>query len=80
MLSLRLWRGSLASERPAISDYRAHCKAIHRRNSLYTYQDYLDSMEGATRSGLMVAVEVISRADALAAASKKAKAAEAVAA
>merc|ERR1712241_1588758 len=29
----------------------------------YTYQDYLDSMEGATRSGLMVADEVISRAD-----------------
>eukprot|EP00548_Thalassiothrix_antarctica_P001398 CAMPEP_0194145534 /NCGR_PEP_ID=MMETSP0152-20130528/17488_1 /TAXON_ID=1049557 /ORGANISM="Thalassiothrix antarctica, Strain L6-D1" /LENGTH=548 /DNA_ID=CAMNT_0038845799 /DNA_START=208 /DNA_END=1854 /DNA_ORIENTATION=+ len=29
----------------------------------YTYQDYLDSMEGATRSGLMVADEIISRAD-----------------
>ena len=29
----------------------------------YTYQDYLDSMEGATRSGLMVADEVIARAD-----------------
>lgn len=29
----------------------------------YTFQDYLDSMEGATRSGLMVADEVISRAD-----------------
>ena len=29
----------------------------------YTYQDYLDSMEGATRSGLMVANEVIARAD-----------------
>merc|ERR1712195_447971 len=28
----------------------------------YTYQDYLDSMEGATRSGLMVADEIISRA------------------
>ena len=29
----------------------------------YTYQDYLDSMEGATRSGLMVADEIIERAD-----------------
>jgi zeta-carotene desaturase len=28
----------------------------------YTYQDYLDSMEGATRSGLMVADEIIKRA------------------
>eukprot|EP00967_Tisochrysis_lutea_P044042 scaffold53284_cov33-Tisochrysis_lutea.AAC.5 len=31
----------------------------------YTYQDYLDSMEGATRSGLMVADEIIARADKL---------------
>merc|ERR1719446_1833076 len=29
----------------------------------YTYQDYIDSMEGATRSGLMVADEIIARAD-----------------
>ena len=29
----------------------------------YTNQDYLDSMEGATRSGLMVADEIIARAD-----------------
>ena len=29
----------------------------------YTYQDYLDSMEGAARSGLMVADEIIARAD-----------------
>jgi len=29
----------------------------------YTYQDYLDSMEGATRSGLMVADEIVARAD-----------------
>ena len=44
----------------------------------YTYQDYLDSMEGATRSGLMVADEIIARADGpngLKAASVKAKAA-----
>jgi zeta-carotene desaturase len=33
----------------------------------YTYQDYIDSMEGATKSGLMVADEVIARADSLAA-------------
>lgn len=42
----------------------------------YTYQDYLDSMEGATRSGLMVADEIIARADGpngLAAKSKKAQ-------
>ena len=46
----------------------------------YTYQDYLDSMEGATRSGLMVADEIVARNDALAAASAKAAAKEAVAA
>lgn len=42
----------------------------------YTYQDYLDSMEGATRSGLMVADEIIARADGpdgIAAQAKKAK-------
>jgi len=33
----------------------------------YTYQDYLDSMEGATRSGLMVADEIVVRADKIAA-------------
>lgn len=31
----------------------------------YTYQDYIDSMEGATKSGLMVADEIIARADAI---------------
>jgi len=46
----------------------------------YTYQDYLDSMEGATRSGLMVADEIISRADELAAASAAEREGEAVAA
>jgi len=40
----------------------------------YTYQDYLDSMEGATRSGLMVADEIVARADRLAALAEKAKA------
>jgi len=38
----------------------------------YTYQDYIDSMEGATKSGLMVADEIIARADQIA---QKAKAA-----
>jgi len=45
----------------------------------YTYQDYLDSMEGATRSGLMVADEIIARADGpngLKAQSEKAKGAK----
>jgi len=46
----------------------------------YTYQDYLDSMEGATRSGLMVADEVVARADKLKALSDKAKQAQPVAA
>merc|ERR1719247_908505 len=31
----------------------------------YTYQDYIDSIEGATKSGLMVADEVIARADSI---------------
>merc|ERR1719217_632154 len=44
----------------------------------YTYQDYLDSMEGATRSGLMVADEVVARADKLKALSDQAKRAQPV--
>lgn len=39
----------------------------------YTYQDYIDSMEGATKSGLMVADEVIARAEELAAQARNAK-------
>ena len=31
----------------------------------YTYQDYIDSMEGATKSGLMCADEIINAADAI---------------
>jgi len=46
----------------------------------YTYQDYLDSMEGATRSGLMVADEIVARADRLADLSAQAKPKETVAA
>merc|ERR1719488_98280 len=45
----------------------------------YTFQDYIDSMEGATKSGMMAADEIIAAADAIAAASKAARA-EAVAA
>ena len=37
----------------------------------YTYQDYIDSMEGATKSGLMVADEIIARADSIKAISNK---------
>jgi len=44
----------------------------------YTYQDYLDSMEGATRSGLMVADEIVARADRLADLSARAKPKETV--
>mmetsp|Transcript_122264 Transcript_122264/g.228354 ORF Transcript_122264/g.228354 Transcript_122264/m.228354 type:complete len:604 (-) Transcript_122264:141-1952(-) len=39
----------------------------------YTSQDYLDSMEGATRSGLMVADEIVSRSDKLAKSSEQKK-------
>merc|ERR1711957_54548 len=46
----------------------------------YTYQDYLDSMEGATRSGLMVADEVVVRADKIAALNREKAAGAAVAA
>jgi zeta-carotene desaturase len=37
----------------------------------YTYQDYIDSMEGATKSGLMCADEIVSKADAIAAEAAK---------
>ena len=48
------------------------CLCVCRsRQGSYTYQDYLDSMEGATRSGLMVADEIVARADAIAAASER---------
>jgi zeta-carotene desaturase len=39
----------------------------------YTYQDYIDSMEGATKSGLMVADEINARADRLAEIASEAK-------
>ena len=37
----------------------------------YTYQDYIDSMEGATKSGLMCADEIVAAADAIAAEAAK---------
>jgi len=64
---------SLYREKPGQDKYRP-AQATPVENFFlagsYTYQDYLDSMEGATRSGLMVADEIIARADALAASAK----------
>ena len=37
----------------------------------YTYQDYLDSMEGASKSGIMVADEIIARSTTLKASADK---------
>lgn len=75
---------SLYREKPGQDKYRP-AQATPISNFFlagsYTFQDYLDSMEGATRSGLMVADEIIARADGpngLAAQSKKAKDGEAV--
>merc|ERR1712194_234887 len=57
---------SLYREKPGQDKYRPK-QATPVENFFlagsYTYQDYLDSMEGATRSGLMVADEIIARAD-----------------
>jgi len=57
---------SLYREKPGQDKYRP-TQATPVENFFlagsYTYQDYLDSMEGATRSGLMVADEIIARAD-----------------
>lgn len=70
---------SLYREKPGQDKYRPK-QATPVENFFlagsYTYQDYLDSMEGATRSGLMVADEIIARADGpngLAAKSKQSK-------
>lgn len=57
---------SLYREKPGQDKYRPS-QATPIENFFlagsYTFQDYLDSMEGATRSGLMVADEIIARAD-----------------
>jgi len=62
---------SLYREKPGQDKYRP-AQATPVSNFFlcgsYTYQDYIDSMEGAAKSGLMVADEVIARADQLAAA------------
>merc|ERR1719395_515002 len=42
----------------------------------YTYQDYIDSMEGATKSGMMVADEIIARANRISEIAKAASAAK----
>jgi len=59
---------SLYREKPGQDKYRP-TQATPIENFFlcgsYTYQDYLDSMEGATRSGLMVADEIVARANRL---------------
>jgi zeta-carotene desaturase len=60
---------SLYREKPGQDKYRP-TQATPVQNFFlagsYTYQDYIDSMEGATKSGLMVADEINARADRLA--------------
>merc|ERR1712232_1152592 len=60
---------SLYREKPGQDKYRP-TQATPVENFFlagsYTYQDYIDSMEGATKSGIMVADEIISRANHLA--------------
>lgn len=67
---------SLYREKPGQDKYRPS-QATPIQNFFlcgsYTYQDYIDSMEGATKSGLMVADEVVARADALKASATAAK-------
>merc|ERR1719375_2836506 len=57
---------SLYREKPGQDKYRP-TQATPIENFFlsgsYTYQDYIDSMEGATKSGLMVADEIIARAN-----------------
>merc|ERR1719393_170115 len=65
---------SLYREAPGMDKYRPS-QATPIENFFlagsYTYQDYIDSMEGATKSGLMVADEIIARADSIKAISNK---------
>merc|ERR1712232_374933 len=60
---------SLYREKPGQDKYRP-TQATPVENFFlagsYTYQDYIDSMEGATKSGIMVADEIIARASHLA--------------
>ena len=70
---------SLYREKPGMDKYRPS-QATPVPNFFlagsYTYQDYIDSMEGATKSGLMVADEVIARANSIASMAESAKSAE----
>jgi zeta-carotene desaturase len=67
---------SLYREKPGQDKYRP-TQATPVENFFlagsYTYQDYIDSMEGATKSGLMVADEIISRANRIAEIAKEMK-------
>lgn len=59
---------SLYREKPGQDKFRpSQATPIHNffMAGSYTYQDYIDSMEGATKSGLMAADEIIDRADAI---------------
>jgi zeta-carotene desaturase len=74
---------SLYREKPGQDKYRP-TQATPIENFFlsgsYTYQDYIDSMEGATKSGLMVADEIIARAPRIAEISKETSAAKPAAA
>ncbi|KAJ8603016.1 hypothetical protein CTAYLR_001561 [Chrysophaeum taylorii] len=65
---------SLYREKPGQDKFRpSQATPVHNffLAGSYTYQDYIDSMEGATKSGIMAADEIIARADAIAAANKQ---------
>ena len=64
---------SLYREQPGQDKYRPAQKTPVPNFFLagsYTYQDYIDSMEGATKSGLMCADEIVAAADAIKAEAK----------
>lgn len=61
---------SLYNEKPGMDKFRPSQQTPIPNFFLagsYTYQDYIDSMEGATKSGLACAEAVLAQADALAA-------------
>merc|ERR1712032_355352 len=70
---------SLYREKPGQDKYRP-TQATPVENFFlagsYTYQDYIDSMEGATKSGLMVADEIIARSNRIAEIARQARATE----
>uniref|UniRef100_A0A7S0NTM9 Zeta-carotene desaturase, chloroplastic/chromoplastic n=1 Tax=Calcidiscus leptoporus TaxID=127549 RepID=A0A7S0NTM9_9EUKA len=72
---------SLYREIPGQDQYRPSQKTPISNFFLagsYTYQDYIDSMEGATKSGIMAADEVLASAEKIAAMPRKASAPEMV--